>query len=131
MDLDIRIIQHNDFLKTTPSGEIDLKTSRQILLTLASLNNPPSKRDILLDLRDATDRLSIADITILVKLMSDHWDSFRSKLAILTQPGPSHELAEFMELYAGNRGFWVAAFDNFEAAILWLATTIDITLEDD
>jgi hypothetical protein len=62
--------------------------------------------------------LTITDITELVKLMTDHLDSFRNKLAILTQPGPRHEVAEFMELYAGNRSVRVRAFDNFEAAIL-------------
>jgi hypothetical protein len=115
----------------TPSGEIDLAQSKRLLLRIVSLNKPSSNRDVLLDLRDATDKLSITDITVLVKLMIDHWDSFRNKLAILTKPGPRHEVAEFMQLYAGNRGFQVAAFDNFEAAILWLATTIDVTPKDD
>jgi hypothetical protein len=131
MDLDIRVIQHKEFLKMTPSGEIDLAQSKRLLLRIVSLNKPSSNRDVLLDLRDATDKLSITDITVLVKLMIDHWDSFRNKLAILTKPGPRHEVAEFMQLYAGNRGFQVAAFDNFEAAILWLATTIDVTPKDD
>jgi hypothetical protein len=130
MDLDIRIIQHQEFLKTTPRGEIDLEHSKRILLRLASLNKPPSNRDVLLDLRETTDKLSITDITFLVKLMIDHWDSFRNKLAILTQTGPRLELAKFMEEYAQNRGFRVAAFDNFEAAILWLATIIAVPPED-
>jgi hypothetical protein len=130
MDLDIRIIQHKDFFKTTASGELDLEESKRILLKLASLNKPPSNHDVLLDLRETTDKLSITDITVLVKLMMDHWDSFRNKLAILTKPGPRHEVAEFMELYASNHGFRVAVFDSFEAAILWLATIIDVPPED-
>ncbi len=130
MDLDIRIIQHKDFLKTTPSGEIDLKESKRILLRLASLNKPPNNHDILLDLRATTTSLTITSITELVTLMTDHRDSFRNKLAVLTVPGPRHELAEFMEVYAVNRGLRLAAFDNFEAAILWLATIIDVPPED-
>jgi hypothetical protein len=131
MDLDIRIIQHKEFLKTVPNGEIDLEKSKRILLRLASLNNPPSNRDVLLDLRDATNRLTILDITELVELMIKHRDSFRNKLGIITEPGAQHQLAAFMEMYAVNRGFQVAAFDSFEAAILWLATTIDVTPNDD
>jgi hypothetical protein len=131
MYLDIRIIQHKDFLKMTPGGEIDLNISKQILLRLASLNKPPSNHDVLLDFRATTTSLTITDITELVKVMTDHRASFRNKLAILTEPGPRYELAAFMELYAGNRGFQVSAFDNFEAAILWLATSIDVTSEDD
>ena len=130
MDLDIRIIQHKDFLKTTPSGELDLKESKRLLLQLVSLNKLPSNRDVLLDVRNAEDRLTMTDIAMLVKLMINHRELFRSKLAILTQPGSGLELAKFMELYAGNRGFRVAAFDNFEAAILWLTISIAVPLED-
>ena len=127
MDLDIRIIQHKEFLKTTPSGEMDLEKSKQILLKLAALNKPPDNRDVLIDFRSTTTNLTITNITELVKMMAHHRDSFRNKLAILTQPDSRHELAAFMELYAVNRGFQVAAFDNFEAAILWLATITDVT----
>jgi hypothetical protein len=130
MDLDIRIIQQKEFLKTTSNGEIDLTKSKQVLLRLASLNKPPRKRDILLDLRDTTNRLTIFDITELVELMIQHQDSFRNKLAIITEPGTPHQFAAFMETYAVNRGFRVAAFDSFEAAILWLVTTIDVSSGD-
>ena len=131
MDLDIRIIQHNEFLKMTPSGQIDLGTSKQLLLRLASLNKSPSNQDVLIDLRTTTARLTITDITQLVELMIDHRNSFRNKLAILTQSDAQLEIAEFMELYAGNRGFQVTAFDSFEAAVLWLATIINVTPEDE
>lgn len=132
MDLDIRIIQHKEFLKTTPNGQIDLQKSEQVLLRLASLNKPPNNRDVLLDLRNTTNGLTILHITVLVELMIKHRDSFRNKLAIITETGTPHQLAAFMETYAVNRGFQIAAFDNFEAAILWLATTIiDVTSADD
>ena len=131
MNLDIHIIQPKEFLRVAPSGEIDLAQSKRLLLTLASLNEPPSNRDILLDCRAATTSLTFTGITVLVGLMSDHRNSFRDRLAILTQPGSRHEVAEFMELYAVNRGFHVAAFDSFEAAAIGLATTIDVTPEDD
>jgi hypothetical protein len=114
----------------TPGGEIDLNNSKQILLRLATINKPPSNHDVLLDFRDTTGRITVTDIVMLVEFMIDRRDSFRNKLAILTQPGPRYELAAFMELYAGNRGFQVSAFDNFEAAILWLATSVDVTSED-
>jgi hypothetical protein len=131
MDLDIRIIQHKEFFKTTSCGEIDMEKSKQILLRLAALNKPPSNRDVLLDFRSTTTSLTITNITELVQLMINHRDSFRNKLAILTQPGPRYALAAFMGLYAGNRGFRVAAFETFEVAILWLATITDVTPEDD
>jgi hypothetical protein len=75
--------------------------------------------------------MTILDITELVQLMIKHRESIRNKLAIITEPGAPHQLAAFMETYAVNRGFQVAAFDNFETAILWLATIMDVTSEDD
>src|SRR5579859_6077009 len=122
-DLNVRIIHHKDFLKTTASGELDLAQSKQILLRLAMLNAPPNDYDVLLDVRGATPRLTLFDIAQLVEEMTDHRASFRNKLAILSQQGPAFEPGEFMELYAHNRGFSVRVFDNFEDAILWLATT--------
>ena len=130
MELDVRIVHYKDFLKTTASGELDLGESKRILLRLASLNKPPSNRDVLLDCRGTTTTLTVTDITILVELMIEHWNSFRNKLAILTPPGDPREIAAFMETYAVNRGFWVAAFDNFEAAILWLATIVDVPSQE-
>ncbi len=130
MDLNLRIIHHKDFLQTTPSGEVDLEKSRQMLLRLASVNKPPNNLDVLFDVRGATPHMTILDITDLVGVMIQNRDSFRNKLAILTQPGPRLELAKFMELYAENRGFQVAAFDDFEAAILWLSTIIDVPSEE-
>ncbi len=131
MDLDIHIIHDIEFLKTTPKGKLDLEESKRILLRLASLNKPPIKRDVLLDFRITTTSLTITDITILVTLMLNHQDSFRNKLAILTQSGVHIELAKFYELYAWNRGFQVRAFDDFEVAILWLAKTTALTPDSD
>jgi hypothetical protein len=39
---------------------------------------------------------------------------------ILTSKGRQFDNAKFMELYAGNRGFRVGAFNEFEEAINWL-----------
>jgi len=126
MDLNVRIIHHEDFLTMTPSGEIDLDRSKQLLLSLVSVNKPPNNYDVLLDFRDTTPRLTVVGITKLVEVMIDNRASFRYKLAILTLAGSGLELAKFMEVYAQNRGFQVAAFDNFEAAILWLSTITDV-----
>ncbi len=130
MDLNVRIIHHKDFLKMTPSGEIDLDKSKQLLLSIASVNKPPNKYDVLVDFRDTTPQLTIVGITKLVDVMINNRTSFRYKLAILTPQGRGLELAKFMEVYAQNRGFQVAAFDNFEEAMLWLSTITDIVPEE-
>ena len=112
-----------------PDGEVDLEKSKEILLRLASANKPPNNYDVLVDLRGTTNRLTVVGITQLVDVMIDQRSSFRNKLAVLTQAGSPFQLAEFMELYARNRGFQVEAFDNFEPAILWLSTITDVPSE--
>jgi hypothetical protein len=127
MDLNLRIIHSGEFLKVTSTGKADLSASKRTLLNLASLNAAPRQYDILIDTRQKTGYLTLPDIVELVDLMVEHRNSFRSKLAILVREGPEFDHAKFMELYASNRGFRVAAFTDFEEAINWLTTTTELT----
>ncbi|MGH9939704.1 MAG: hypothetical protein ACREAM_25975 [Blastocatellia bacterium] len=127
MNLNIRVIKSQDFLKATPTGELDLEASKQVLTKIASENSAPGQYDILIDARQTTGNLSFTDITELVDVMVEHRDSFRSQLAILARPESTLEVARFMELYAGNRGFNVAAFKDFEEAINWLMSSTELT----
>jgi len=125
MDLNIRIISAHDFLITTPTFQVDLETSKQFFLKLARENAPPRQYDLLIDLRSTTGNLSLPEVIEVVKLVIDHRDSFRSKIAILTTPGVKFENAQFGALYAGNRGIQVAAFTDFEETINWLMSLSD------
>ena len=130
MDLNIRMIHSQDFIRTTPEGDIDFKMSKEIILRLALENARPGQYDILIDVRGTTSRLSLFDLANLVQIMIDHRESFRSKLAILIEPGERFDDAKFMELYAGNRGFQVGAFNDFEVAMDWLMTSSELTSEE-
>jgi hypothetical protein len=44
---------------------------------------------------------------------------------MLTLPGQRFDNAKFLELYANNRGFRVAAFKDFEEAMNWLMTSTE------
>ncbi len=127
MDLNIRLIHSRDFIRTTPEGGPDLKMSEEIILRLALENARPNQYDILIDVRSITNRLSYFDIAALVQVMIDHRESFRSKLAVLVEPGERFDDAKFMELYAGNRGFQVGAFNDFEEAMNWLMVSNELT----
>ncbi|HEU0179610.1 MAG TPA: hypothetical protein VFV58_35720 [Blastocatellia bacterium] len=129
MDLTLRIIRARDFLKVTPTGEVELKTSKQTLMNLTSFNAAPRQYDILIDARQKSGFLTLADIAELVEVMLEHRDSFRSKLAILAIPGLGFDHAKFMELYANNRGFHVAAFMDFEEAMNWLMDSTELTAD--
>jgi len=127
MDLNIRIIHARDFLKTTPTLEVDLETSKQFFLELARENSAPRQYDLLIDLRYTIGHLSFSDTVEVVKVVIEHRDSFRSKVAILTTPGVKFENAQFAALYANNRGFQVAAFTNFEETMNWLMSSTKST----
>jgi hypothetical protein len=129
MDLNIRIIHAHDFLKTTPTFQVDLETSKQFILKLARENAAPRQYDLLIDLRGTTGNLSLLDVTEVVKVVIDHPDSFRSKIAILTTPGIKFENAQFGALYASNRGFEMAAFTDFEETINWLISSSEAPSE--
>ena len=62
--------------------------------------------------------------------MIERRESFRSKLAILARPEETLDLAKFMELYAGNRGFRVGAFKDFEEAMDWLMASSEAPVGD-
>ena len=123
MDLNIRIICARDFLKTTPTFRVDLETSKQFFLKLARENAAPRQYDLLIDLRRTTGNLSLPDVVEVVKIVINHRDSFRSKIAILTTPGIKFENAQFGALYGANRGFQMAAFTDFEETINWLMSS--------
>ena len=131
MDLNIRIIHAHDFLKTTPTLQVDLETSKQFFLNLARENAGPRQYDLLIDLRRTTGNLSLSEVTEVVKVVIDHRDSFRSRIAILTTPGVKFENAQFGALYAGNRGFQMAAFTEFEETINWLMSSSEAPSEGD
>lgn len=127
MNLNVHLIHARDFLKTTSEGELDLAASKQLLRQLASENASPHQYDMLIDVRRATRNMTLWDITELVNVMIEHRESFCTKLAILPPPEETLELAKFMELYAGNRGFRVGAFRDFEEAMNWLMTSNELT----
>jgi hypothetical protein len=129
MDLNIRIIHARDFLKTTPTFQVDMETSKQFFLKLARENAPPRRYDLLIDLRGTTGELSLTEITEVVKVLIEHRDSFRLKIAILITPGVRFEKAKFAALYANNRGFQVAAFTDFEETINWMMTSSEALSE--
>jgi len=124
MDLNIRIIHAREFLKTTPTFEVDLETSKQFFLKLAQENATPRQYDLLIDLRRTIGILSFLEVLEVVNVVIEHRDSFRTKVAILTEPGAKLENARFAALYAKNRGLQMEAFTDFERTINWLMNSL-------
>lgn len=128
MDLQLRIIHANDFLRACPSGELDMDHAKRVLLSLAAANRPPADRDILIDLRSATAAsLETQEILALVRTMVENLPSFQHKVALLLRPDAPGYRASLLEHLADSRGFNVEVFKDFEEAMTWLMSSTPLS----
>ncbi len=119
---DIRLIQVRDFLRTDVEGNLDLPTSRRVLSDLAKACIDTDNYHVLLDVREATGTLSVVDIWELAAALDEVGLGRRNKIAILNAPKDDFNRAAFFETCSVNRGFNVHTFQDFEAALTWLAS---------
>ena len=115
----IKIITTTDFLEVTPTGSIDMATSRQLLVDIARAEHSPVDYDLLIDFRDTTWNMSTFDLYELAHELILHGNTFRRKVAVLVLPGVNFDPASFLETTAHNQGFQVNAFTEYESAIRW------------
>ncbi|HMT12754.1 MAG TPA: hypothetical protein PKA39_14150 [Ignavibacteria bacterium] len=120
MKAEIKFVKTKDFISTTASGELNLEESKNVLNKLAALIHPDEQHDILVDIRDTVSVLTLSDIYELVTEIGRHRSSFRNKVAILLADHHDFDKAVFLEMCAGNRGFSVNTFTEFEEAVNWL-----------
>ena len=122
MGYDVRVIPIREFMKTNITGEIDLQASRDMLARLMEACKRENMTRILLDTREATSHATMTDVWTLAKDLGSLGLSFENRVAILNQPKDDFDRAAFLELVAGNRGFHVRAFREFEDAFTWLVS---------
>ena len=121
MELNIQIVSPGDFIRLSPTGELDLETSKALLWELATTSGANNQLEMLIDLRNTTSVLNTVDLFELGSGLIEYGIAFRKKTAILTRDDKSFERGSFFELVAHNRGYKIKAFTSFEDAIMWLA----------
>jgi DNA-binding response OmpR family regulator len=126
-DLKLQIIKAGDFIKSTPTGELDMKVSKQGFAQIDAAGNELQVYTVLIDLRDVKSHLSIANIQELASDLLNYGATFRRKTALLVRPDKDIEQARFFEMAAQNRGFEVKTFTVFEDAIVWLSSITQLT----
>lgn len=119
MVTNIKIIPANDLIKVMAEGELDFEGSKRLFKEIALAGAPLADYQVLLDVRKAQSRLSVADLWYLAVELRDLLKPFSQKMALLCQLEPCDQ-AEFFTLCAKNRGFNLRAFTSFEDAIEWL-----------
>ncbi len=119
MPINIKVIHTRDFIRTKVDKSLDMPTSRQILVELASMIATPGQYHVLVDTRDAVVTLSPLDLYMLGVAVAEQPTLAHTKTAVLVSLGEA-DRANLMALVAQNRGALLQVFSSFEEAISWL-----------
>jgi len=125
IDLKLQIIKAGDFIQSTPTGDLDMKASKQGCADIAATGRDLHDYTILIDLRDVTSRLSTADVYELASELVEYGQTFRRRTAVLARPEDNNDQATFFETVARNRGFQIRIFTVFEDAIRWISSATE------
>jgi len=124
-DLRPQIIKAGDFIKSMPTGELDMDA--RALAQIAAAGHDLRDFAVLIDLRDIKPRLSTADVFELGYNLVKYGETFRRKTAVFARPDEDVKQAKFFESVAQNRGFTVKALTVFEEAMSWLSTVTQLS----
>jgi DNA-binding response OmpR family regulator len=124
--LKLQIIKAGDFIKSTPTGDLDMITSKEGLEQIAATGTDLRDFTVLIDLRDVKSRLSTTDIYDLASELVKYGQTFRRKTAVLARDDEDIDQAKFFENVAQNRGFSVRTFTVFEDAVIWLSSITQV-----
>jgi hypothetical protein len=119
MPVNVKIINAQDFIRTTVSGALDFAESKRAILDTASQIKQPGEYEVLIDIRGAEPILSITNLYELAVALAGQPSLIGSKIGLLG-PMSGVDQAQFFETVAQNRGARIRAFTDFEEAITWL-----------
>jgi len=124
MPMELQIIRAQEFIKLGAKGHFDMKASKAVLAQLAAACWKRGINQALLDLRALQPGpkpvFSPNDLVTLVNTFCKVGFTHDLRLALLYGSDPHHR-ARLFAFIAKLRGWKVQAFDNFEAAVLWLS----------
>jgi len=122
MAYDVRVIPIREFMKSNITGEIDLHASRDMLHRLMDVCKRENMTRILIDSREAISHATVTDVFALASDLGSLGLTLQNRVAILNRPKDDFDRAAFLELCAGNRGYQIRAFREFEDAFTWLVS---------
>jgi len=124
----IKVYKVKDFVRTTQTGNIDLKRSKQLVRELVKVAGSHADHNILIDLRETTVSVSnIVDILEVAREFGSSVSSFKNKIANIVPD--DHErmvIAHRFKACMDMQGFEWEIFTDYEGAIEWLSETEDI-----
>jgi DNA-binding response OmpR family regulator len=120
-NLKLQIIEAGAFIKSTPTGDLDMMASKEGLAQIAASGEDLQDYTVLIDLRKVKSLLTTSQIYGLASELVTYGKTFRRKTAVLARDDKDFNQASFFETAAQNRGFRVRAFTVFEDALVWLS----------
>jgi hypothetical protein len=121
MPYDLRIIRSGEFMRADADGHFDLAASRALFLDVILACANCGVGCALLDVRDAVSDMTAAQLCTLADVcrkVSPPGD--QHKIAILTRPQLQFDRAAWLATVAGDEGWNITAFHEFENAFEWL-----------
>ena len=119
----IKVYKVKDFVRTTQTGNIDLKRSKQLVRELVKVAGSHADHNILIDLRETTVSVSnIVDILEVALEFGSYVSSFKNKIANIVPD--DHErmvIAHRFKACMDMQGFEWEIFTDYEGAIEWLS----------
>lgn len=126
-NLRLQIVKAGDFIRSSPTGELDMEASTQGLERIAAAGHDLRDYAVLIDLIEVRSHLSTSDVFELGYNLVQYGETFRRKTAVLSRPDADDKQVKFFETVAQTRGFSVRAFTVFEEAMTWLSTVTQLT----
>ena len=119
----LKIYKIKDFIRLTPSGEIDIERSKEIVFQLAVAAALNEDHNILLDMRDTS--LSTPNIATVMQVAVEfgrYKSAFKGKMAnVLPDDEERLRLARQLKALMECQGLRYELFTNFEEAVEWLS----------
>ena len=124
----IKVYKVKDFVRTTQTGDIDIKRSKEIVGDLAKAAGSHADHNILIDMRETTVSVSnIVDILEVAREFGSSVSSFKNKIAnIVPDDHDRMVIAHRFKACMDMQGFEYEIFNDYEGAIEWLSETKDI-----
>jgi hypothetical protein len=127
MSCTITIIPAREFFRTKANGEFDLDATRKASFDVFSRMKDLNVSEVLLDHRQTSTQMTASDLLTLFKEL--HLGGFLKarKIAILNHPKRDFDPDKFFAACAQTKGYQIAAFHDFEEAVIWLYPPEDVT----
>jgi hypothetical protein len=118
MTINLRVDAGARVVEVRPDEPIDLGVAKEMLRKAVEASRVLPRASVLLDVRGHA-RLGAGALWLLAAALTENASAFTQRTALLTTPDHLAQ-GRFFALSAGNRGFNVEAFDEYEAALAWL-----------